>query len=50
MVQRGALKLQYMETNKKITDVLKKPLGRVMFVYFRERLGVIHNDIPQKRE
>ena len=47
MVQRKAVKLQYMETNKQIADVLTKPIARVKFEYFRERLGVIQND-PSK--
>ena len=41
MVQRGEIKLQYMETNRQIADVFTKPLARVKFKYFRERLGVI---------
>ena len=41
IIQSGALKLQYMETKEKIVDVLTKPLARVKFKYFRERLGVI---------
>ena len=50
MVQRGAVKLQYVETDEKIADVLTKPLARVNFEYFREILGVIQIDIPRKRE
>ena len=50
MVQRGEMKLQYMETKEKIVDVLTKPLARVNFEYFRERLGVIQIKIPRKRE
>ena len=41
MVQRGVVKLQYMETEDNITDVLTRPLARVKFEYFREILGVI---------
>ena len=40
MVQRGAVKLQYVATNKQIADVLTKPLARVIFKYFRENLDV----------
>ena len=29
MVQRGAVKLQYVATNEQIADVLTKPLARV---------------------
>ena len=41
MVQRGAMKFQYVETEEKIVDVLTKPLVRVKLEYFREILGVI---------
>ena len=43
------MKLQYVATNKHIFDVLTKPLARVKLEYFRERLGVIQNETPQKR-
>ena len=48
MVQRGALKLQYVATNKQIADVLTKPLARVKFEYFIEKLGVLQIEIPYK--
>ena len=35
------MKLQYVATDDKIADVLTKPLARVKFEYFRERLGVL---------
>jgi hypothetical protein len=41
MVHRGAVKLQYVATNEKITDVLTKPLSTVNFVYFRDKFGVV---------
>ena len=41
MVQRGAVKLQYVATEEQITDVLIKPIVRVKLEYFREILGVI---------
>ena len=41
MVQRGAVKLQYVATDKQIADVLTKPLARVKFEYFREKLGFL---------
>ena len=41
MVQRGAVKLQYVATEEQIVDVLTKPLARVKFEYFREKLGVL---------
>ena len=36
--------------NEKIYDVLTNPLVRVNLEYFRAILGVIHIEIPQKRE
>ena len=36
MVQRGAVKF-----SEQIADVLTKPLTRVKFEYFREKLGVL---------
>ena len=41
MVQRGAVKLQYVATDDQVADVLTKPLARLKFEYFRERLGVL---------
>ena len=41
MVERGAVKLEYVATNNKIVDVLTKPLSRVKFEHFRENLGVL---------
>jgi hypothetical protein len=34
MVQRGALKLQYISTDEQVADVLTKPLSRVKFEHF----------------
>ena len=50
MVQRLAVKVQYVPTDEQIVDVLTKPLAREKFEYFRERLGVIQNETPRKRE
>ena len=41
MVQRGAVKLQYVATNEQIVDVMTKPLARVKFECFGENLGVL---------
>ena len=46
MVQRGAVKLQYVEMYEQIDDVLTKPLAKMKFEYFREILGVIQNETP----
>ena len=41
MVERGAMKLQFVAAEEQITNVLTKPLVRVKFEYFKERIGVI---------
>ena len=48
MVQRGAVKLQCVAINEQIADVLTKPLSRVKFEYFREKLGVLQIEVPLK--
>ena len=45
---RGALKLQYVATEEQIADVLTKPLARIKFEYFRERLGVLKIEVSSK--
>ena len=46
LVQRGAVKLQYVMMDKQIVDVLTKPLARVKLDYFREKLDVLHMEVP----
>ena len=41
MVQKGVVKLQYVVTDEQIADVCMKPLARVKFEYFMEKLGVL---------
>jgi hypothetical protein len=41
MVQRGALKLLYVSTDEQVVDVLTKPLSRVKFEHFRDKLGIV---------
>ena len=41
MVQREVVKLQYVGTNEQVADVLTKPLSRVKFEHFRDKLGVV---------
>ena len=40
-VQRGAVSLQYISTDEQVADILTKYLGRVKFVFFRDKLGVV---------
>ena len=48
MVQRGAMKLQYVVIEEQISDVLMKPLARVKFEYFRDKLGVLQIKVSSK--
>jgi hypothetical protein len=41
MVQRGALKLQYISTDEQVVDVMTKPLSHVKFEHFRDKLGIV---------
>jgi hypothetical protein len=50
MVQKGAVKLQYVGTNEQVANVLTKPLSRVKFEYFQDKLGVVRKDLPRKGE
>jgi hypothetical protein len=50
MVQRGVIKLQYVGIDEQVADVLTKPLSRVKFEYFRDKLGIVRKDLPRKGE
>ena len=50
MVQKRAIKLQYVSTDEKVVDVLTKPLSWMKFEYFHENLGVVRKDFPCKEE
>jgi hypothetical protein len=50
MVQRGALKLQYISMDEQVVDVLTKPLSCIKFEYFRDKLGIVQKDPPLKGE
>ena len=44
------MKLQYISIDEQIADILTKPLSKVKFVYFRDKLGVMENDFLSERE
>ena len=50
MVQKGAIKLQYVSTDEQVADVLTKTLSRVKCEYFHGNLGVVRKDFPRKEE
>jgi hypothetical protein len=41
IVQRGAIKLQYVGIDEQVANVLTKPLSRVKFEHFRDKLGIV---------
>ena len=41
VVQRGAVRLDHIETDEQVADILIKPLGKVKFLTFRENLGIV---------
>ena len=50
MVQKRAIKLQYVSTDEQVVDVLTKPLSQVKFEYFHAKHGVVRKDFPCKEE
>ena len=50
MVQRRAVNIQYVAMEEQIADVLMKPLARLKFEYFREKLGVFQIEVFSKRK
>ena len=42
------MKLQYVVMDEQIDDLLMKPLAKVKFEYFREKLGVLQIEVPSK--
>ena len=41
MVEKGVVKLPHVATDEQVADVLTKPLSKVKFEYFRDKLGVV---------
>ena len=42
------MKLQYVATDDQIADVLTKPLARMKFEYFKDKLGVLQIKVSSK--
>ena len=42
--------VQYSHAEDVDDDVLTKPLSRVKFEHFRDKLGVVQKDLPRKGE
>jgi len=45
MVQKGVVKLKYVPTEEQVANVLTKPLARVKFEYFQDKLGLVRKDL-----
>ena len=41
MVQGGTVSLDHIGTDEEVADILMKPLGKVKFLTFREKLGIV---------
>ena len=50
MVQKGAIKLQYVSIDEQVIDILTKPLSRMKFEYLFYKLGVVWKDFPCREE
>ena len=46
MVEKGAVKLQFVATEEQTADIFTNPLARTKLEHFRDNLGVV----PRKRE
>ena len=42
------MELQYVTTKEQIANVLMKPLAKVKFEYFMEKLGVLQIEVSSK--
>ena len=40
-VQEGEVNLKYIPTDEQTKDILTKPLSRIKFAYFREKMGIV---------
>jgi hypothetical protein len=50
VVQRKEVHVQYLSTHEQIAYVFTKPLARMKFKYFCERLGLVENASLAERE
>jgi hypothetical protein len=44
------VKLQYFPIDEQATDILTKPLSRIKFAYFRDKLGIVEITPLAERE
>ena len=49
-VQRGTIRLEYIQIDEYVADIFMKALCRHSFVKFRDELGLLHNPFLIERE
>jgi hypothetical protein len=49
-VQGGEVKIEYIPTDEHTTNVLTKPLSKIKFAYFREKMGIVEITPLAERE
>ena len=50
MVQKGAIKIQYVGIDEQVADIMTKPLSQMNFNYLRDNLAVVQKEFPRKEE
>jgi hypothetical protein len=48
--KEGEVNLEYIPTNEKTKDILTKPLSRIKFAYFRDKMGIMEITPLAERE
>ena len=46
MVQRGVVRLHHIGIDEQLAEILMKPMGKVKFLTFREKLGMVDRPYP----
>jgi hypothetical protein len=49
-VQKGVVQPQYIPTEEQLANIFTNPLVKGKFVFFKDKLGVVENTFPAKRE
>jgi uncharacterized lipoprotein YehR (DUF1307 family) len=50
-VQEGEVKLEYIPIDEQTKDIMTKPLSRIKFAYFREKMGIVEiNPLVEREE
>ena len=49
-VQRGTIRLEYIQTDEQVADIFTKALCRQSFLNFKDKLGLLPNPFLVERE